>query len=259
MEKLKKIEAFSDNYRDLLTTETLAFKEAGSWKGVRQNWWLALLFFFDRAFYQGRNDILSAYFERATTKALGTVLIGSSSEKLSLLKESGRWLVRDQWKAAENPFWQALSKRYDLGENIKYRTGRDRDKEMVLDTLSFILNQCEGCNILEHSIQLIKNGHIAELSNQLQGIISVGPKIASFFLRDTVFVYELDHSIRPEDYYYLMPIDTWVRKIADKLGIKADAKAIATLCHQNGVSPIRFNQGAWYLGSHSLSVLLEML
>lgn len=56
--KLKRIEAFSENYGKLLTLETLAFKKAGSWEKVRSDWWLALIFFFDRAFYQGRSDLL---------------------------------------------------------------------------------------------------------------------------------------------------------------------------------------------------------
>ena len=37
------------------------------------------------------------------------------------------------------------------------------------------------------------------------------------------------------------------------------AAAIADTCQQQGVDPIRFNQGAWYLGAHSFNVLLENL
>lgn len=127
----------------------------------------------------------------------------------------------------------------------------------MLDTLRFIVNNCEGYNILRHSIQSIKNGNVTELSKELHSIVSIGDKITSFYLRDTVFVYELDHYLRPEDYYYVVPIDTWARQIVAKLGIEADAKAIALICQQNNISPIKFNQGAWYIGSHSLSVLLD--
>ncbi len=69
----------------------------------------------------------------------------------------------------------------------------------------------------------------------------------------------MEDCLRPEDYYLIMPIDTWVRQVCDKLQIKADAKAIAIACQENGVSAIKFNQGAWYLGSHSFSILLDML
>ena len=260
MDKLKKIEAFSENYRNLLTSETLAFREAGSWEKVRQDWWLALIFFFDRAFYQGRNDKISGYFEQATIKALSDVLAGSSSsERLLSLRTLSHWLNREQWRSQRNPFWNALSKKYDIAGGKKSGTGRERDREMVLSSLNFIVNHCEDYNILEYSIQHIQSGEIGRLSNELHNIVSVGDKIAAFFLRDTVFVYDLETYLKPEDYYYVVPIDTWVGKVADKLGIEANAKAIAIACQQNGVSPVKFDQGAWYLGSHSFSVLLDML
>jgi len=43
-------------------------------------------------------------------------------------------------------------------------------------------------------------------------------------LRDTVFIYELDNYLKLTDYYYVVPVDTWVRQIANKLGMEADAK-----------------------------------
>lgn len=259
-QKLKKVEAFAKDYATLMCSETIAFDKGRSWEKVRQDWWYALIFFFDRAFYQGRSDDLSGRFEKATILALDSVVCGSSpAEKLLSLKKLSGWLHREQWKRKQNPLWKALSKKYDIGENKEYGTGRERDREMVLDSLRFVVSDCKDCNILEHSIQQIQNHNIADLSRKLQGIISVGDKIASFFLRDTVFIYNLEVYLKPKDYYYLVPIDTWVRKVADKLGMKANAKDIAITCQQNGVSPIRFNQGAWYLGSHSLSLLLDML
>lgn len=259
--KLKKIEAFSENYRNLLTSETLAFREAGSWEKVRQDWWLALIFFFDRAFYQGRNDKVSGYFEQATIKALSSVLanLSSSEGRPVSLKGLSHWLDRDKWRSQGNPLWDALSKKYDTANGKKYGTGRERDREMVLSTLNFTVNHCEDCNILEYSIRHIQDGKIAMLSDELHSIVSVGDKIASFFLRDTVFVFDLESYLKPKDYYYVVPIDTWVGKVASKLGIEANAEAIAIVCQQNDVSPIKFDQGAWYLGSHSFSVLIDML
>ena len=51
MNKLRKVEVFSANYRTLLSSETLTFKAAGSWDRIKQDWWFALLFFF------GRHDV----------------------------------------------------------------------------------------------------------------------------------------------------------------------------------------------------------
>ena len=240
--------------------ETLAFKEGGAWDTVRQDWWLALIFFFDRAFYQGRSDILSSRFERATIKALNRVFSApSSDEKLSLLKEARYWLDREQWKRPKNPFWDVLCKGYDIGEIKRYGTGRERDREMVLDSLRFIVNDCKDSNILEHSIHCIKSANIGDLSRELHSIVGIGDKIASFFLRDTVFFYDLEACVKAEDYHYLVPIDVWVSKVTDKLGMKTDAEAIATTCLQNGISPVRFAIGLWYVGFHSLDVLLDML
>jgi len=259
-QKLKKVEAFSKDYAALIRSDTIAFKEAKSWERVRENWWYALSFYFDRVYYQGRNDKLSGYFERAAIKALETVLVGASSnDKLSSLKRLRGWLEPGQRNTKGNPFWNALSKKYDIGKNKEYGTGRERDREMVLDSLQFVVSECKDYNILEYSIQQVQNHNIADLSRKLHGITSVKNKTASFFLRDTVFVYDLEAYLKAEDYYYLVPIDTWVKKVADKLGIKANAKDIAITCQQNGVSPIRFNQGAWYLGSHSLTILLDRL
>lgn len=259
LEKFKKIEAFSDKYRSLSELEGLAFQEAGSWEKVIEDWWLALLFFFDRAFYQGRSDKLSRQFEQATVKALDTFLIGTTSEKLLQLRQSSDWLIRENWNKSENPLWSALGRTYHVGKKEKRSTGRQRDKEMVLDTLNFIEKNCEDCNILAHSIQNIKIGEIVKLSKQLDYIVSVGDKITSLFLRDIVFLYGLEDYLRPEDYCLVMPIDTWVRQVCDKLQIKPDAKEMVSACRENGVSPIKFNQGAWYLGARSFSILIDAL
>ena len=101
-----------------------------------------MIFFFDRAFYQGRTDKLSGYFERATIAALDTVLVGSSSdERLSSLNKLSHWLNREQWRTKGNPLWEALGRKYGIGRKKEYRTGRERDKEMVLDSLRFVVGE----------------------------------------------------------------------------------------------------------------------
>jgi len=259
VEKLKRIADLSNDFKIRTPAETIAFKKAKSWDCVRQHWWYALIFFFDRAFYQGRNDVLSGDFEQATLAALDKVL-GSlpSNDKLLRLKQLSHWVQPDQWKAAKNPLCEALSEKYSIGGKQR-GTGRERDKEMVMDTLRFVSSECKDCNILEHSIEQIKNHRIAELFKRLDGITSVGEKIASFFLRDTVFFYDLERYVGPDDYRYLVPIDARVRKVTDKLGIKANAQAIAEICRQNEISPVRLAIGLWYVDSHSLDLLLDRL
>jgi hypothetical protein len=64
----------------------------------------------------------------------------------------------------------------------------------------------------------------------------------------------------------LQPVDVWVRRIARKAGIAGLADSdvairsgILKACRDEGVSPIGFNQGAWYIGYHAFDLLLERL
>ncbi len=71
----------------------------------------------------------------------------------------------------------------------------------------------------------------------------------------------------PDDAAFcLQPVDVWVRRIARKAGIAgptdndpAIRKGILKACRDEGVSPVVFNQGAWYMGYHAFGLLLERL
>ncbi|MFC1972513.1 hypothetical protein ACFLVE_03815 [Chloroflexota bacterium] len=254
--KLKKIESFSKHYEALMTCENIAFTKAESWDRVRRDWWYALLFFFDRAFYKGRNDTLSQKFERATIKALETVLVGSSSEKLSELQGLTYWLIHEQWERPENPLWEALSQEYEIG-NKKTGVGRGKDKKFVLASMDFIVKHCEGYNIIEYAIGHIQQRNTRLVYDEILNIYDVGPKVAALFLRDVVFIYKLEGFLKERDYDCLMPIDTWIKQIGKRLEISVTAENMVDLCQDNKVSPILFNQGAWYLGKHSFDILLD--
>lgn len=67
---------------------------------------------------------------------------------------------------------------------------------------------------------------------------------------------------------FTQPIDTWVRQICSKLGIISEKfltkqnlskselleikQAIIRTCERLKVSPIKFNQGAWYIGFYGI-------
>jgi len=59
----------------------------------------------------------------------------------------------------------------------------------------------------------------------------------------------------------------WVRRIASRVKIIEDPEdsdeivrtKIVDACSSSGVSAIKFNQGAWYLGHNSFDVLIENL
>ena len=90
---------------------------------------------------------------------------------------------------------------------------------------------------------------------------------ASLYLRDIVLLYDLQKFLAIETQKYLQPIDTWVRQVAERLGIigKNDkdpiaiAEKIVAQCRNHSVCPLLFNAGAWYVGARSFELLLESL
>lgn len=125
------------------------------------------------------------------------------------------------------------------------------------------------------------NGRLAPLALTLMNINGIGFKIATFILRDAVWVIgkatnkELEKRIKKEERVFLQPVDRWVQRIAGILWPEysevKDMTAIAVMlageCINADVSGIEFNQGVWYFGSqvvreeenleNELNVLLE--
>lgn len=79
-------------------------------------------------------------------------------------------------------------------------------------------------------------------------------------------MYSLEEYMSKEDLIFLQPIDTWVRKVAFKVGIIDNnekdllvREKIVKACLDLNVSTVKFNQGAWFLGSNSFDIVLENL
>lgn len=82
--RLSVIVSFSKAYRRICDDQKAAMG-ISRWDEVLNDWWLALRFFFDRAFYQGRRDEVSWQFEQATLQALKEVFgTSTSSQKRTL-------------------------------------------------------------------------------------------------------------------------------------------------------------------------------
>jgi hypothetical protein len=141
------------------------------------------------------------------------------------------------------------------------------DRKMILATLEWLNARLAetGYNIVEYAIREIQNHRLSQLYQKLDDIPYIGDKLASFFLRDVVDIYSLERWVDDRtDAYYLQPVDTWVQQVAQTIGIVSrNAKpekvrrAIVLACQRVCVSSIRFNQGAWYVGKHSLDILLK--
>jgi len=217
-----------------------------------RNWWQGLQYFLHYSFYQGRRDVTSMKVEERAMDVLKRYITGKNENELIQLKKDNFAKIRKELKQV-------------IG---KGKIGRGRDVNMVISILNFV-SKLKDKNIVKYSISKIKKGvlknHFYEL--QPKKIISIGPKITSLYLRDLVCMYSLEKFISKEDLIFLQPIDTWVRKVAFKVGIIDDIKSsdeevrrkIVETCRNLDISTIKFNQGAWYIGYYSFDIILENL
>lgn len=210
----------------------------------------ALFFILSYSFYQGRRDEISSMFEERAKKALESFLGNNNVLLYSSLKIADKDNLRARYKRL-----------YDLLKQSK--VNKEGDRLMVVSLVNFIQFNDEK-NILHLLIEQIKSKKIAEAYRSLDGIWSIGPKIASLILRDVVYIYELENYLSDEDYYFLQPIDTWVHNLSKRIGLvdndkiyRDEAKDITDKCFEFGVNPIHYNQGVWYVGANSLKILLE--
>lgn len=225
-------------------------------KQLQSDWWEALKFFFGRAFYQGRRDDVSDMVCNVAFEILEPKFSGynKNSEFLTLHKLN--------WEPLNTELKQKIGKR---------KIGKAGDVKMVLSTLGYISN-LPNYNLVAYSVECIKAGEINKHYDELQhsknkeGIFQVGDKIASFYLRDVVSLFQLESDIIYECLFCLQPVDVWVRKLAKKTGIVSNSatdeqiqEAIIQLCQKQDCSPLLFNQGAWYLGHFAFELLIEKL
>ncbi|MFZ2423430.1 MAG: hypothetical protein WBD79_02290 [Anaerolineae bacterium] len=221
-----------------------------------KNWWEALDFFFSRACYQGRRDALSKRVYDAVTEVLKPEF-GVTTRTANYQR-----LCQQEWKLVEQELRQRIG---------KGKVGKARDIDMVLSTLDFI-GHISDLNIVRYSVEQITLGNIDEHYADLQssrssnGITQVGPKIAAFYLRDLVSLYHLEGKVPPASAFCLQPVDVWVEKLARELDIVDDdanqhhiQTAIIALCQKYEISPLLFNQGAWYVGYYAFEIVLEIL
>ena len=247
----------------------LSYKYARSlYDGTKEDivnyWWLSLISFYDRIFYQGRNNTLSSKFERATVEVLDEFLGDDKENKLVELISQGllEWENYGYTKGREStePYCHELRDALD-----SKLTGKGRDKEIVIVTLKFIA-KLDGFNVLRHTIKRVSSGEIQQHYRELTRIRQIGQKTGRLWLRDVIVTYELEGHLEQNDIELLVPVDTWVEQVALKMGIINDAmrpeklsKKIVEICNANDICPIRFGSGLWIIGSFSLELLLERI
>jgi len=223
--------------------------------GLQADWWEAFDFFLWHGCYQGRRDVVSAeVYKRARSVLSGFFADEHKNENFNLQRQQNWGQVKEALDA-------------HIG---KGKVGKARDVAMIISALRFI-DPLANRNIVAHSVEQIRSGRLKEHYFSLQAAVSgggstqVGPKVAAFYLRDIVSIGDLHRLVDLESAFCLQPIDTWVQQVAEKLGIvEKDAekevvqREIVRMSEEYGISAFRFNQGAWYLGTHSFDLLVEM-
>lgn len=217
---------------------------------LEKDWWNGLSLFLNHSFYQGRRDEVSEQVEKAAMNIL----------KNYFPKQDISDIDKRDLENIKKELVQVIGKR---------KIGKARDIEMIIDILRFVKKLYQK-NLTTHSLKIIKDnkekpGSIRRHYEELKTIRQIGDKIASFYLRDLVSIYKLDDYISNDDLRFLQPIDVWVRKVAFRIGIISDDRllddkvriAIVNICKLCGLSSLKFNQGAWYLGKKSFDILLN--
>ena len=243
---VKNIAKFHKNYKTEFLIDRIKKKDLYL-KDTKE----ALFFIFSFSFYQGRRDKISQQFEEMAKTTLDQFL---KNNKILTQSES-RITNKEELKTKYHEIYNKLK------EN---KVNKEGDRLMVISLINLI--QCnKEKNMLKFLIEKIKSKAICDAYEILDGVWSIGPKIASLILRDIVYIYKLEKYLKkPDDYYFLQPIDTWVHKISRKVGLinkdkiyKDEAKDITDKCFEIGVNPIHYNQGVWYIGANSLQIVLR--
>lgn len=237
--KTDKIVEFANRYVQEHIENRYSEKEK---QGLLKDPWEALSFFMSKIYNQGRRDEISHRVQSAAV------------EVLREYKSIGKLFYDTPFNEIEGKLRNYIGKGH---------VGKNADIKMTIETMQFVSN-IEEKNIIKYSLEKIKNNRLVEHFYELKSIHSIGDKIASFYLRDLISLYKLEKGLLREDYLALQPVDTWVRQTAIYLNIigaddnpKKSAEKIVDYCLNLGLSPIHFNQGAWYLGANSYQILLE--
>lgn len=262
-------------------------------KALENNWWDALNFFFSHSFMRGRSDKLSNEYYLFTISVLedffsikGQGLTNaykslknqnSFFDKNMILnfKEKKNIRIGNSIKnkdfeieiSSKNPLIETLLTQKEIEVewnnkfyNKKIHLGNDKDIIMVLDVLDFISSENIKMNIYNYLKNKIKTG-IKSAYKELINIYAVGDKIAAFTIRDIGMMNLKNVST---DIRFAFPVDTWVFKIAKKLGcenmnIENVKSFFIEICEKNKINPLKVNAGLWFLGFNSLDILLDNL
>jgi len=260
------------------------------------NWWEVLKFFLSHSFMRGRRDELSNEYYWFTIDCL-RARYGIADDSLEeaydrLVVDRGHFDKRMllEFKRARKLLKKSSLKHPDFREHVgnrnpvialmvtpkevevewnrqKYRKeihlGNDTDIMMLMDALSFISSDARQKNIYKYIKDSIINRGVSISYERLKSadFRGIADKIATFIIRD-ILMLNPHINIGENDYSMAFPIDTWVIKISGKLGFESGnigeiKDYFIRRCRESGISPLKFAAGIWFLGFHSLDILIE--
>jgi len=232
---LKKIESFGDVFKK-------EYRSDWSKEKLIKDWTLSLQFFYDHSFMRGRRDALSIRFKELTINVLRDTIFKNLNYDLELLNNQ-------------------LAKE---GVNNK------ADRIMVIESIRFI-KEIKDNNLTTYFVEKLKIDEQEAYNELIENIKYVGDKITTLYFRELCWMF----GVNVKDQKLIFPIDTWVKQIINRLNIldkkrlsKEKLKRIkdsevkekaVDICIKYNIDPTKFNAGIWYIGTHSLEIVLKNL
>jgi len=237
---------------------------------LRKHWWKSYNFLAGVIFYQGRSNSLSTIIKDLAKNSIQDYFDTKSSSGITNASDDDITEARFAFQNSE-----INGKTYKRLTDVEMLFGvMDKKGIITKKGVIHILRDIPKGNIIDYSIRSIIQGNVSSLYDKFHSVKSIAHKITSMYLRDLVdlFYDEVGKSaeIRTRvGQSYLQPIDVWVRRVSGKAGIivtgskpLSQAQTIVDACRQVSRSrrfALRYNQGAWWLGEHSLDLALEYL
>ena len=147
----------------------------------------------------------------------------------------------------------------NVWRKFEYLTRGKPNKKITEGVVKEILKIMQG-EKEPNIIKLLAKKDIDSARKFLRDIRGIGYKLSAFIMRDFYDFFGCwkdDIRNDPYKYYHLQPVDRWVRRISEliwdtNLTGSPDkiAKEIVNHCLRDNVNPVRFNQGAWFVGAY---------
>jgi hypothetical protein len=270
----------------------------GSWdpKRLESDWWESLRFCLGVSFLRGRNDMLSNEYCSFAIRALHDYFsIPGDGANPSVESLKGRrrdftheWLsdfrrknladlrknalahsLFEEQVAGANPLIQALTTPSNIsitwaGKTYEkcVRLGNDKDLIVLLNVLAWASELADG-NAYRWIRDCIRDGKARLAYDRLTRIPYISDKIASLLIRDVAL---LNPGLMVSDFGWAFPIDTWVAKVAELIDQRNQGKDFPSVkadlllkSEEYGLAPPLVAAGLWFLGYHSLEIVIECL